>query len=77
MHFVSPRSLNDERSDNIRPPRGEKRWDSFRSHFNDEKYERLKAGELDKSELGGKLTELLRIHKALRTIFKCNASDLI
>ena len=39
MHFVSPRSLNDERSYNIRPPRGEKRWDSFRSHFNDEKYE--------------------------------------
>ncbi|WP_052742187.1 hypothetical protein [Kiloniella litopenaei] len=36
----------------------------------DEEYELFKAGELDKPELGGKLTELLRIDRALRVIFK-------
>ena len=34
MHFVSPRSLNDGRSYNMRPPGDEKRWDSFRAYFN-------------------------------------------
>ena len=35
-----------------------------------EEYELFKAGELDKSELGLKCAELLRIHRALRIVFK-------
>ena len=35
-----------------------------------EEYELFKAGELDGPELGGKLAELFRIHRALKTIFK-------